>query len=288
MSDGGGRGSRHAVLCSFTVSSLSATLTVWAGSWLAGDSAPDDVIDALHQWAPMHIVGASDAGTAMSTGLGWPGVQDGAGPILLRLVRQAAASDAAEVRLVLPAPGDVRGLPAGTGFARAALDAGEGVLVGETGQPGIGLVPVVEGPDVLRWTVFPIETVPAPGAHTGLGEAEYAMREAIRDAADALLQLSSVHTGRPGTDPRRRIAEALDDRAHHRYPDAVPTRALRILDSADQVVAILAVAEDDSPTEAPSASSAAAREDLLRPLWTAVRTARVAAVSACARSPYRA
>lgn len=288
MPGGRGRGSRHAVLCSITVSSPSATLTVWAGSWLAGDSAPDDVIDALHQWAPMHIVGASDAETALSTGLDWPGVTDGAAPILLRLVRRAADDDSAEVRLLLPAPGDVRGLPAGTGFARAALDAGEGVLVGASGRPGIGLVPVVEGPDVLRWSVFPIATVPAPTEHIGLGEAEYAMREAVRDAADALLQLSTVHTGRPGTDPRRRIAEALDDRAHHHYPDSVPTRALRILDSADQVAAILAVAEDDSPTEAPSASGAAAREQLLRPLWTAVRTARVAAVTACARSAHHA
>ncbi|MGF7120793.1 hypothetical protein [Rhodococcus sp. AG1013] len=270
------------------MSSPSATLTVWAGSWLAGDSAPDDVIDALHQWAPMHIVGASDAATAQSAGLDWPGVQDGAGPLLLRIVRQGTAPAGAEVRLVLPAPGDVRGLPAGTGFARAALEAGEGVIVGETGHPGTGLVPVIEGPDVLRWTVFPIATVPPAADYTGLGEAEYAMREAIRGAADALLRLSSVQTGRADGDPRRRIAEALDDRAHHRYPDAIPTRALRILDSADQVATILAVAEDDSPTEAPSASSAAAREELLRPLWAAVRSARVAAVSACAGSAHRA
>ncbi|WP_305095009.1 hypothetical protein [Prescottella sp. R16] len=267
------------------MSSPSATLTLWAGSWLAGGSAPDDVIDALHAWAPMHLVGASDAATALAADLVWPGVQDGGAPILLRLLRHAAEAPGTELRLVLPAAGDVRGLPAATGFARAALDAGEGVLVGAPGDGGIGLVPVVEGPDVLRWTVFPIATVPATGGeYAGLGEAEYAMREAIRDAADALLQISSVHTGRPGTDPRRRIAEAIDDRAHHRYPETLPARALRILDSADQVAAILAVAEEDSPTEAPSASSAAAREALLRPLWTAVRTARVAAVTACVGS----
>ncbi|WP_137725864.1 hypothetical protein [Prescottella subtropica] len=266
------------------MSSPSATLTLWAGSWLAGGSAPDDVIDALHGWAPMHLVAASDAATALSTDLAWPGVQDGGAPILLRLLRHAVEAPGAELRLTLPAPGDIRGLPAATGFARAALDAGEGVLVGTAGGPGIGLVPVVEGPDVLRWTVFPVATVPASVEQIGLGEAEYTMREAIRDAADALLQISSVHTGRPGTDPRRRIAEALDDRAHHRYPESLPTRALRILDSADQVASILAVAEQDSPTEAPSASSAAAREALLRPLWTAVRTARVAAVTACVGS----
>lgn len=287
MSDGGTRGHRHAVLCSVTVSSPSATLTVWAASWLAGDSAPDDVIDALQQWAPMHLVGAADAETALATDLVWPGVQDGGAPILLRLVRRSIATTGG-LRLVLPAPGDVRGLPASSPFARAALDAGEGVIVGEPGQPGIGLVPVVEGPDVLRWTVHSIAAVPPVAEHTGLGEAEYAMREAIRDAADALLQLSSVQTGRADGDPRRRIAEALDDRAHHRYPDSMPTRALRILDSSDQVAAILSVAEHDSPTEAPSATGAAAREELLRPLWSAVRTARVAAVSASARDAHRA
>lgn len=287
MRDGGVRGHRHAVLCSVTVSSPSATLTVWAASWLAGDSAPDDVIDALQQWAPMHLVGAVDAETALATDLAWPGVQDGAAPILLRLIRRGTETPEA-LRLVLPAPGDVRGLPAGSEFARAALDAGEAVIVGEPGQPGIGLVPVVEGPDVLRWTVHTIAAVPPVTEHTGLGEVEYTMREAIRDAADALLQLSSVRTGRADGDPRRRIAEALDDRAHHRYPDAIPTRALRILDSADQVATILSVAELDSPTEAPSASSAAAREELLRPLWCAVRTARMAAVAACARSAHRA
>lgn len=269
------------------MSSPSATLTLWAASWLAGDSAPDDVIDALHQWAPMHLVGAADAETALATDLEWPGVQDGAAPILLRIVRRGVETPGG-LRLVLPAPGDVRGLPAGSEFARAALDAGEGVIIGEPGQPGIGLIPIVEGPDVLRWTVHSIGAVPEITEHTGLGEAEYSMREAIRDAADALLQLSSVRTGRADGDPRRRIAEAIDDRAHHRYPDSIPTRALRILDSADQVAAILSVAEDDSPTEAPSASSAAAREQLLRPLWSAVRTARVAAVSASARDAHRA
>ncbi|QBJ98414.1 hypothetical protein ERC79_22625 [Rhodococcus sp. ABRD24] len=269
------------------MSSSSATLTVWASSWLAGASAPDDVIDALHQWAPMHIVGASDQRTAILTDLEWPGVQDGGGPILLRILRQATETVGAGLRLVLPAPGDVRGLPAGTGFARAALETGEGIVVGEPGRSGLGIVPVVEGPDVLRWTVFPIATVPTAGDYTGLGEAEYAMREAVRDAADALLRISSVHTGSSDGNPRRRIAEALDDRAHHSYPKSTPPRALRILDSADQVAAILSVAEDDSPTQAPSAATAAARENLLRPLWAAVRSARVAAVSACAEFTHR-
>ncbi|XGU20207.1 hypothetical protein ACETU7_04045 [Rhodococcus sp. 3Y1] len=133
------------------MSSPSATLTVWAASWLAGDAAPDDVIDALAAWAPMHLIGAADAETAVRHDLEWPGVTASGVPTLLRIAR----SEAAEVRLVLPTAGDVRGLPTGTEFARAAIATGEGIQIGAVGKPGVGLVPSKEGPDVLRWTVFP-------------------------------------------------------------------------------------------------------------------------------------
>ena len=132
------------------MSSPSATLTVWAASWLAGDAAPDDVIDALAAWAPMHLIGAADAETAVRHDLEWPGVTASGVSTLLRIAR----SEAAEVRLVLPTAGDVRGLPTGTEFARAAIATGEGIQIGSVGKPGVGLVPSKEGPDVLRWTVF--------------------------------------------------------------------------------------------------------------------------------------
>jgi hypothetical protein len=261
------------------MSSPSATLTVWAASWLAGDSAPDDVIDALVAWAPMHLIGAADAETASTLGLDWPGITDGGAPMLLRVLRRAGNIAPGDLRLVLPAPGDVRGLPAGTGFAAAALGAGEGVLVGGPGSAGIGLVPVTEGPDVLRWSVYSVPTVTGPAEYVGLGEAEYAMREAVRDAAAALLTLQTVPTGTPGDDARAAITDALSDLAHHRYPDSLAPRALRVLDSADQVAAILTVAEHDSTNQPPSISAAQTRESLLRPLWAAVRSARTAAVA---------
>ncbi|MDI9913826.1 hypothetical protein [Rhodococcus sp. IEGM 1379] len=264
------------------MSSPSATLTVWAASWLAGDSAPDDVIDALAAWAPMHLIGAADADTASALGLDWPGITDGGAPMLLRVLRRAGNISPAELRLVLPAAGDVRGLPARTDFADAALFTGQGVLVGEPGSAGFGLVPVVEGPDVLRWTVYSVPNVSGPAEHIGLGEAEYSMREAVRNAAAALLQLQTVPTGTPTDDARARIADALSEHAHHRYPESLSSRALRVLDSADQVAAILTVAEHDSTNEAPSVSAIHARESMLRPLWAAVRSARMAAAASVA------
>jgi len=67
------------------------------------------------------------------------------------------------------------------------------------------------------------------------------------------------------------------------WPQGTPPRALRVLDQADQVAAILHAAQHDSPGGARTASTAAAREQLLRPLCTAVRAARLAAVADAVR-----
>jgi hypothetical protein len=189
------------------MSSPSLTLAAWAGSWLSGHASPDDVIDALHEWAPMHLVSAHDAAAASATGLPDRGAADGAA-LLLTLLRRIDTAAGAGVHLVLPAPGDVRALPAGTAFASAALAAGEGVVVGAPGTPGVGLVPTVEGPDVLRWTVFAIPSVPEPAVDGGLGAAEFAIREAVRAAAAALSGIPTVGTDGRRTDPFPRVPSA--------------------------------------------------------------------------------
>lgn len=263
------------------VSSPSLTLTLWAGVWLSGDAAPDEVIDALNAWAPLHLVFADDDAAASAAGLPGSGAGGATGAAaLLTAVRRADPVDTAGIRLVLPAPGDVSGLPAGTAFATAALAAGEGVLVGAPGAPGIGLVPTVEGPDVLRWTVFAVPTLPDAPDRPGLGEAEFTMREAVRDAAATLTGIPTVGTDGRRSDPRAEIAEAIAQHARHRYPESLPVRAVRILDSADQVSAILDVAARGAGLQAGSMSAATSREAALRPLLTTVRQARLGAVAA--------
>ncbi|MFI1913689.1 hypothetical protein [Nocardia sp. NPDC020380] len=268
------------------MSSPSATLTVWAGSWLAGRSAPDDVLDALRAWAPRQSVAAGDPVAGGHTGLPWasdeePDAVAGAGiMVLLKVIREALSGDGAQVRLVLPVPGDVRGLPVGSEFAAAATEAGEGLLIGVAGHAGTGLVPVWTDEDALQWRVYatPIPVTAEPDMP--LGEAEYSMREAVRDAADALQHLQTTRLGSGGVGPRELVEAELAGHSKHRYPDSMPLRARRILDTADQVAAILTVAERE-PASAPTSSSvAAAQEALLRPLWNAIRSARLAAVHA--------
>lgn len=260
---------------------------MWSSSWLAGVSAPDDVIDALHEWAPMHLVVAGDEATAAITGLSHPSPRDDGAAGLLTAIRQTVPRENTDagIELKLPRPGSVSGLPLGGDFTHHAINAGEAVVVGVVGETGLGIVPSHEGPDVLRWTVFAI-TVPASSQREyGLGEAEYSMRDAVRGAAEAIGSLQLLPTGaaelsqREMGDPRVRIAEEFAELSRHRYPADMSERALRVLESADRVAAILTVAEHSSPTEPSTAAAAAAREELLRPLWSAVLSARLTAVA---------
>jgi len=257
---------------------------MWASAWLAGNCAPDDVLDAMQEWAPMHLVGAADPVIAHRTGLPWPDARDAETMSALKTVREAAGHDGSALRLVLPVPGDVRGLPPAGPFTAAAIITGEGLLVGNPGTEGVGLVPVRSGPDVLCWTIFGVD-IPPRAEELGLGEAEFAMRTAMRDAADAMAAVQRV--GTTEFDPRAALEEQFAENARHKLPDAVPTRALRILESADRVDAILAVAQRGSTATALTAAGADNIDGLLRPLYAAVRSARLAAIESCVRTATR-
>jgi hypothetical protein len=271
---------RAGALVSLTsVPCASATFTVWSSAWLAGAAAPDDVLDALAPWAQVHDVVAADVETARAHSLSAPGTPPGSVTFLLAALRRAAPRGPA--RVVLPAPGDPRGLPGPGPFSRAAMGVGEGVLFADA---GLGLVPgPVDGratDQVLRWTVHPVgEPGPAP-EHVALPQAERDLRDQVRQSASVLTSLG-VARHRPGV--REEIAAKLRARPSTLWPAGMPAAALRVLQHADEVEAILAAASVDEPGGALSASAAAARREALRPLETAVRVARRAAVTEAVR-----
>jgi hypothetical protein len=128
--------------------------------------------------------------------------------------------------------------------------------------------------------VFP---VPDPGPvpeYVAVSQAERDLREQVRQSASILTSLG-VARHRPGV--REEIAAALRARPESRWPDGMPGQPLRVLQQADEVEAILAAALLDDPGGALSASAASARREALRPLETAVRVARRAAVAEAVR-----
>ncbi|HLR98634.1 hypothetical protein H7J77_14835 [Mycolicibacillus parakoreensis] len=262
---------------------VSGSLALWANAWLAGRAAPDDVLDALSAWAPRHSLAVHDAVSAGRAGLGLPDGQAGGPMAVLATIRRAASAPGAHVGLLAPIPGDVRGLPAGTAFARQALDAGEAVTV-STGDTLIGLVPEASGPPgggedpEVRWTVH-VLSAPPVSEHPALGAAEYALRDAVRTAADTL---GGMIAAAPDTDadPRALVEDLLDDVRAHRLPGHCPARALRVLEQADRVEAIRLVGAELAPSGTQSFSQARITDDTLRELAAGARTARLAAVAA--------
>ena len=278
----------------------SVSLSVWANAWLAGHAAPDDVLDALSIWAPIHLVTAYDAVAAGRTGLPWPDVDAAGAMSLLQTVRTAAGRrgdgpppSGPAIGLTLPVPGDVRGLPAGTQFQRDALDVGEAIVVRPPAGEAIGLVPEFECRDdedenpapeitVLSWSVYSLPDTPAPD-HLDLGDAEHALRSTVRSAAEALGNLQPA----PGCEnPRVLVEELLQAGGLHRVPDHAPDRALRVLATAAHVDAIITVSSGPTPIAMQSTSEERIADAAMRPLATVVRAARTAAVSAILQSAW--
>jgi hypothetical protein len=299
----------------------SVSLSLWANAWLAGKAAPDDVLDALSLWAPKQSVTAYDAVAAGHTGLPWPDVHDAGTVSLLQTLRAAvgrptvSASPGVPGRLrgtinvVLPVPGDVRGLAAGTQFERDALAAGEAVIVTSPDDPGaaVGLVPefcygdhdealdsLDEEPGLpelgaLSWTVYSLPGAPVLEHHE-LGDAEYSLRSAVRSAADALGAIGLGSAAVDIDDPRGLVEELLESARQHRIPDHAPSRAVRVLENAAHVDAIIAVSAGLSRASGSagpqSSSEARIATDALRPLTAVVRSARMAAVTAILHSAW--
>ncbi len=254
----------------------SATMTVWASAWLAGAAAPDDVLDALAPWAEAHDALATHP-AASHTGLPGPTEPPTSVAFLLAALRRAGAGTRSPARLVLPVAGDVRGLPGPGPFSQAATDAGEGVLFPDS---GLGLVPSTIGDGLLRWTVHYLPDPVSPAENASLPEAEYGLREQVRRSTSTLIA-HGVARHRAGV--REEIDAALKARPRTLWPDGMPARALRVLQQADEVEAILAAATIDDPGGALTATAAQARGAALRPLATAVREARRAAVAEAVR-----
>jgi hypothetical protein len=309
----------------------SVSLSLWANAWLAGKAAPDDVLDALSLWAPKQSVTAYDGVAAGHTGLPWPDVHDAGTVSLLQTLRAAVGRPSVPaspgvpghlrgaIKVVLPVPGDVRGLAAGTQFERDALAAREAVIISNPDDPAtaVGLVPEFSYGDLeetdddadlpesgaLSWTVYSLPGAPVFD-HYELGDAEYTLRSAVRSAADALGAIGLGAAASDVDDPRGLVEQLLESARQHRIPDHAPSRALRVLENAAHVDAIIAVSaglsrSSDSPDRfngprvaglepvgAQSSSEARIASDALRPLTAVVRSARMAAVDAILHSAW--
>jgi hypothetical protein len=231
-------------------------LAVWATAWLAGRTSFDAALDALLGSSTHRVVGLP--GTDEAVPLGWA----------LTALRGAGER---RFRLVLPVPGDVRGLPSVPGLTALALESGQ-AAVGER----LALVPEPLGPEAVSWTAFSLAGAPPvpPPVEGSLRAASGALDLAVTAAARTLaaLDLARWH---PEV-PTLLAGLARPDHVPGMPPGHDPL-ALAVLGRARRLAAVLDLALADAPGGAVTHAQAAARGDALRPLATAVREATEAA-----------
>ena len=232
-------------------------------AWFSGDVGPDEVVDAVTEDDAPHLVD----GIALDR-------------VPLRDVLVSWRREGAPARLVLPVPGDVRGVPGPAEFRAAALDAGEAAYAGS-----LGLVPEVteyypsSAPTTVVWHAHVIE--PVPEDYVQLGDVAFDLTTAIRETASALLAADvagSVADIADALSDARRAGEYLN------LPPKFPSRAVALLAQAERMQAVLDIAAADPEGGAYDRFGISARATALRPLEVAVRRARLAGYNAAAIS----
>lgn len=243
----------------------SSRFVAWVRAWRAGLVPYDEIADAI-AGDEEHLV-ADAPGT-------WTDVP----------LREALATLSKlhpdQVRLVLPAPGDPRGLPGPGPFSDAAMLAGEGVLAGS-----LGVVPVVRTHtsgsgdtfSTVLWQVYPLER-PAPQygePTTAEAEAELATVLAESTARLARLDIAQWRPELAGALAALRRPDNGTD-----LPPGFDPRARRLYARASILDQVLALAEHAAPGGAVNGYEAQQRDEALRPLTAACRRALVAACNA--------
>jgi hypothetical protein len=231
-------------------------LAVWATAWLTGRTSYDQALDAL-------------LGDTAHRVTGFPGTPEAValGPALSAL----RGLGERRLRLVLPVPGDTRGVPPVPALTALATESGQ-VAVGDR----VALVPEQLGPEAITWTAFDLTGLPPgpPPVEDTLRRVSGALDLAVGDAARTL---AALDLARWNPEVPALLAGLARRTPAAGLPEDTEPLALSVLGRAERLAQVLDLAMADAPGAAVTNAQALARDDALRPLATAVREATVAA-----------
>lgn len=185
-----------------------------------------------------------------------------------------------EIRLVLPAPGDPRGLPGPGPFSDAALVVGEGVLAGP-----LGVVPELRTHtsgsgdtfSTVLWRMYAVDQSAVRCAEPTAAEAESELATVLTESTDRLARLD-IAQWRPELSGALAALRRPDNGTD--LPPGFDPRARRLYARASVLDQVLALAEHTAPGGAINGYEAQQRDEALRPLVAACRRALVAACNA--------
>jgi hypothetical protein len=227
-------------------------LAAWATAWLAGRVPYDDALEAV-TGDRAHVVQGADGSRPL-------------GEVLTSLRGRGER----RLRLVLPVPGDVHGLPPVPALAATAVEAGQAV-VGDT----LVLLPATATTETVLWTQvdLPAGCFAPPPVEGTLRSLSGRLDLAVGDAARTLagLDLARWHPEVPAL-----LAGLSAAPADPGLPPDTDPVAVSVLTRARRLATVLDLALADSPGGAVTVGQMAAREQALRPLSDAVREATTA------------
>jgi len=274
----------------------SARLAAWGSAVLADAADPFAAIRAVSGDDEPHTVVAGESDDAAvpapapwddpatTTTAAVPELPPDAG--LVDLFAVLVTLGATGMRLVLPSPGDVLGLPGPPWFNELALEAGECVLVPLAESPSrtgaLALVPQVtefgtetEPGAMVTWHLYAVRQ-PRVTDLGSVAEADQELRLALEAATRELARLD---VARWRDDAAARLATIRNGGVEPGLlPPTVPPRSLRVLATAARVRAIVELAGEDDGGSV-TGWEVGARTEALRDLDRISRRAVVAAVN---------
>ena len=239
----------------------STRFVAWVRAWRAGLVPFDELADEIARDEEHLAVDAPGTWTDVPLGQALPAF---------------AKVHPDDVRLVLPAPGDPRGLPGPGELTGAAMLAGEAVMA-----PDFGIVPVVHRHtsgsgvefETVRWQFFAVREQ-RPVFQMGAAEAESELAVALGEATNQLTKLD-VAQWKPELAGALQALRRPESTAT--LPPGFDPRARRLFARASILDQVLALAGTNTPGGSINAHEAQQRDEALRPLTTACRQALVAA-----------
>jgi hypothetical protein len=235
--------------------SPAARLSAWGNAALQGAVSLDDAADV--------IAGPGDV-THRVFGL----ASEDTGVNIAYALGRLRADGARGLRLVLPRPGDVSGLPGPATFNEQALARGEAVLT--VGGPPRGVLGGARG----AWAVY--DVLPDTRTPLSLREAEWGLNQQMREATAVLMQLDVARWEPAAANVLAHQANNPDPPA---LPQSSPAKAHLVIEWAVRVLTIVELARQ-SDGAAVTSVEADKRRLVLRELDTAARRGLEAACSA--------
>ena len=244
----------------------SGLLSAWYAAFLAGEATAVEAAERVGRHDELTLFGADP--TAL--------------PELLTRLRRDGVT---RLELLLPVPGDVRGLPGPGTFTTAAIDSGEGLLT-RGAAARFGLVPNVsvhgavdDTATVCTWDFHAVdapELLAAP--MLTVAEAEADLKLALLDSTKELARLEVARWSPEIVGPLAKLREdARRGRgAASHLPPSHPVEARALLARAEPLARVLALAEA-TPGLVVTSRDEDGRSGVLRTLAHAVRRARLAA-----------